>query len=326
MKEEERKIRVGIIGAAGYTAGELLRILINHPATEIAFAQSSSNAGSPIWQVHHDLVGETDLVFCADIEAETTDVVFLCTGHGKAKETVKALGDYKGCIIDLSNDYRLKADAEDFIYGLPEAFRSRIKEARHIANPGCFATSIQLALLPLAQKDCLSEIHITGITGSTGAGQKPQETTHFSWRTDNVSIYKAFTHQHLGEICETLHSLAPSWEGEINFVPVRGDFARGIMASVYLDCPLDEEQAQQLYKDYYKNETFVCVTDKNPDLKMVVGTNKNVLYVRKYGKKLHVISIIDNLCKGASGQAVQNMNIMFGLEETMGLKFKANRF
>ena len=334
------KIKVGIIGAAGYTAGELLRILVNHPCAEILFAQSGSHADEPVWSAHADLLGETDLCFSAvpDFSAvpessavpelvEGPDVLFLCAGHGKAKPFVKSLPDsYKGAIIDLGNDFRLAADAEDFVYGLPEAFRSEIKAAKHIANPGCFATSIQLALLPAAKADILPEIHVTGITGSTGAGQAPSETTHFSWRSDNLSVYKAFTHQHLAEINETLHTLAPSYGGEINFVPVRGDFARGIMSSVYFDCDLDEGQAVALYKDYYKDEPFVHVIDGNPDLKMVVNTNKCVLNVRKHGRKLHVISIIDNLVKGASGQAVQNMNLVFGLPEDTGLHLKGTRF
>ena len=320
-------VRAGIIGAAGYTGGELLRILIRHPQVEIVFAQSGSHAGLNLSSAHADLVGETPLCFSEDAPVKECDVVFLCSGHGKSKATVASFpSDFDGCIIDLSNDYRLAADAEDFVYGLPEVFRDRIKKAKHIANPGCFATSIQLALLPLAKADKLSEIHVTGITGSTGAGQKPQETTHFSWRDNNISIYKAFTHQHLGEICETLHTCAPSWDGNINFVPVRGDYPRGIMASVYLDCDMSEEEAVALYKDYYKDEPFVFVLDSNPDLKMVTGTNKCVLYVRKYGSKLHIISMIDNLTKGASGQAVQNMNIIFGLPEDCGLRFKANRF
>ncbi len=324
------KIKVGIIGAAGYTAGELLRILVNHPCAEIVFAQSGSHAGEPVWAAHADLLGETKLRFVTNytIGAEDApDVLFLCSGHGKAKPFVETLPEsYKGAIIDLGNDFRLAADAGDFVYGLPEAFKDKIVKAKHIANPGCFATSIQLALLPMASLDRLPEIHVTGITGSTGAGQAPSETTHFSWRSDNLSIYKAFTHQHLGEVNETLKTLAPSYSGEMNFVPVRGDFARGILASVYFDCDLPEEAAVQIYKDYYKNEPFVHVIDSNPDMKMVVNTNKCVLNVRKHGRKLHVISVIDNLIKGASGQAVQNMNLIFGLPEDTGLHLKATRF
>lgn len=315
------------MGAAGYTAGELLRILVNHPAAEVVFAQSGSHAGEPVWAAHKDLLGETDLVFCAEAPVQEVDVIFLCSGHGKAKPFMEKLGgSYKGAVIDLGNDFRLKADAEDFVYGLPEAFRKDIVKARHIANPGCFATSIQLALLPIAAADKLPEVHITGITGSTGAGQSPSATTHFSWRANNLSVYKAFSHQHEGEISETLHALAPSWEGGLNFVPVRGDFQRGILASVHFDCPLGEEEAVALYKDFYKDEPFVHVIDGNPDLKMVTGTNKCVLNVRKHGSKLHVISVIDNLVKGASGQAVENMNLVFGLPEKMGLNLKGVAF
>lgn len=320
-------IQVGIIGAAGYTAGELMRILINHPCANILFAQSTSHAGEPVWKAHHDLIGETSLVFSADAPVNAVDVIFLCMGHGKSKEYVQQLpSDFDGKIIDLSNDYRLTKDAEDFVYGLPEAFRSDIKNAKHIANPGCFATSIQLALLPMAKANRLGEIHVTGITGSTGAGQKPSDTTHFSWRDNNMSVYKSFTHQHLGEINETLSKLAPDYNGELNFVPVRGNYSRGIMASVYFDCNLNEEEAVELYKAYYKDEPFVNIVDFNPDLKMVVNTNKCVLYVKKYGKKLHVISMIDNLVKGASGQAVENMNLIFGLPENTGLNLKPSGF
>lgn len=320
-------VKAGIIGGAGYTGGELLRILLNHPDVDIVFVQSTSQAGKPVWELHNDLVGETDIVFSADAPVRDVDVVFLCGGHGTAKDTVASFPkEFDGAIIDLSNDYRLEADAEDFVYGLTDAFKSRIAGARHIANPGCFATAIQLALLPAAAADMLPEIHVTAVTGSTGAGQKLQETTHFSWRDNNMSVYKAFTHQHLGEISETLHKLAPSWEGGINFVPVRGDYPRGIMASVYFDCAMTGDEAAALYKNYYASSRFVTVVDSNPDLKMVVGTNKAVVYVKKYGRKLHVISMIDNLLKGASGQAVENMNIMFGLPQDAGLKLKANRF
>lgn len=327
----DKKIKVGIVGAAGYTAGELLRILVNHPCVEIVFAQSGSHAGEPVWSAHADLLGETKLRFSPvpDIieGVEGPDVLFLCSGHGKAKPFVEKLPEsYTGAIIDLGNDFRLAADAGDFVYGLPEAFKDKIVKAKHIANPGCFATAMQLALLPMAKADLLPEIHVTGITGSTGAGQAPSETTHFSWRTDNLSVYKAFTHQHLGEVNETLKTLAPHYAGDINFVPVRGDFARGILASVYFDCDLTEEAAVAVYKDYYKNEPFVHVIDSNPDLKMVVNTNKCVLNVRKHGRKLHVISVIDNLVKGASGQAVQNMNLVFGLPEDTGLHLKGTRF
>ncbi len=320
-------IKVGIIGAAGYTAGELMRILINHPWANILFAQSASHAGQPVWSAHQDLIGETSLVFTDEAHVQTVDVLFLCMGHGKSKDYVRSLPrDFDGKIIDLSNDYRLTKDAEDFVYGLPEAFRDEIKKANHIANPGCFATCIQLALLPMARQNMLPEIHVTGITGSTGGGQKPTETTHFAWRDNNISVYKAFTHQHLGEINETLHKLAPDYNGNLNFVPMRGNFSRGIYSSVYFDCELSEEEAVDVYKSYYKDEPFVHVVDFNPDMKMVVNTNKCVLYVKKYGTKLHIVSMIDNLVKGASGQAVQNMNLLFGLPENTGLNLKPSAF
>ncbi|MBP5420647.1 MAG: N-acetyl-gamma-glutamyl-phosphate reductase [Bacteroidales bacterium] len=320
-------IKVGIIGAAGYTAGELIRILINHPCANILFAQSKSHAGQPVWMAHHDLIGETSLTFSADAPVQTVDVIFLCMGHGKSRAFVESLpSDFEGKIIDLSQDYRLADSAGDFVYGLPEAFRREIKAADHIANPGCFATAIQLALLPMAKVDKLSEIHVTGITGSTGAGQNPSETTHFSWREGNLSTYKAFSHQHLLEINETLHRLAPSYKQPLNFVPVRGNHTRGIMASVYFDCDLDEADAVDIYNRYYKDEPFVNVVDFNPDLKMVVNTNKAVLYVKKYDKKLHIVSMIDNLVKGASGQAVENMNLIFGLPENTGLNLKPSAF
>lgn len=321
------KIRVGIVGAAGYTAGELMRILKGHPDAEITFAQSGSNAGNPVWQVHQDLVGETDMLFCENADLDNADVIFLCSGHGKSKTYVHSLpGTYTGKIIDLSNDFRLASNAEDFVYGLPEAFKADIVKASHIANPGCFATAMQLALLPLADADRLTEIHVTGITGSTGAGQKPSETTHFSWRADNLSVYKPFTHQHLGEVGETLHRLAPSFGGELDFIPIRGCFSRGILISAYMKTEMPENEAVSLYGDYYADAPFVNVIDMNPDLKMVTNTNKCVVNVKKYGDKLHIISVIDNLVKGASGQAVQNMNLMFGLPETAGLNLKGNSF
>lgn len=321
------KIRVGIIGAAGYTAGELMRILKHHPEAEVVFAQSGSNAGNPVWLVHQDLIGETSMAFCDEADLVAADVLFLCSGHGKSKSFVHSIQDkFHGRIIDLSNDFRLAADAGDFVYGLPEAFRDEIRSASHIANPGCFATAIQLALLPMAKADLLEDIHITGVTGSTGAGQKPSETTHFSWRSDNISVYKPFTHQHLGEVGETLHRMTPSFRGEINFVPMRGCFSRGILVSAYMKTGLSGNEAVDLYKDYYGSEPFVTVSDISPDIKMVTNTNKCVLNVSKYGDNLHIISVIDNLVKGASGQAVENMNLIFGLPETTGLGLKANRF
>jgi N-acetyl-gamma-glutamyl-phosphate reductase len=319
-------IKVGIVGAAGYTAGELLRILVNHPAAHVVFAQSGSHAGEPVWSAHQDLLGETDLKFSADAPVNDADVIFICSGHGKSKDFVHGLKGYDGAIIDLSNDFRLAADAEDFVYGLPEAFRSKIVKARHIANPGCFATAIQLALLPAAKAGILPEVHVTGITGSTGAGQAPSEFTHFSWRANNLSVYKAFTHQHLGEICQTLGTLEPDWCGEMNFVPVRGDFTRGILVSAYFDCSLSEDEAVNMYNSYYENEPFVFVISSNPDMKMVVNTNKCFLNVQKHGNKLHIVSVLDNLVKGASGQAVENMNLIFGLPEDTALHLKATRF
>lgn len=304
-----------------------MRILINHPCANILFAQSTSHAGEPVWKAHHDLIGETSLTFSADAPVETVDVIFLCMGHGKSRDYVEKLpSTFEGKIIDLSNDYRLKDTADGFVYGLPEAFRKEIKQADKVANPGCFATSIQLALLPMAKADKLGEVHVHGVTGSTGAGQSPSATTHFSWRDNNMSVYKSFTHQHLSEINETLSTLAPSYAGDLNFVPIRGNYSRGIMASVYFNCDMSEEEAIDLYKQYYKDEPFVNIVDFNPDLKMVVNTNKNVLYIKKYGNKLHVISMIDNLVKGASGQAVENMNLMFGLPENTGLNLKPSGF
>ncbi len=320
-------IKVGIIGAAGYTAGELIRLLRCHPMAEVVFAQSGSHAGEPVWKAHHDLVGDTDFCFCKEVEAGKADCIFICSGHGKSKEAVHALPhDYRGAIIDLSNDFRLAEDAEDFIYGLPEAFRDDIKQARHIANPGCFATCIQLALLPAAKAGILSDVHVTGITGATGAGQKPGETTHFAWRDNNLSIYKPFSHQHLGEIKQTIATLSPQFKGEINFVPMRGNFSRGILSSIYFTTSVSEADAVALYKEYYATHPFVTVVESDPDLKMVVNTNKNILHVKKHGDKLHIISVIDNLLKGASGQAVQNMNLIFGLPEDSGLRLKASNF
>ena len=320
-------IKAGIIGGAGYTAGELIRILINHPGAEIGFVQSSSNAGNAITDVHADLVGEIEMIFESSPDLNSADVLFLCMGHGRSKSYVEELPEtYKGKVIDLSHDFRLKESAGDFVYGLPELQREKIAKSSRIANPGCFATSIQLALLPVAAAKKLSEVHIHAVTGSTGAGQAPTATTHFSWRNNNASVYKAFGHQHLGEIGETLVQLQRDFDAPVNFVPMRGDFPRGIMASVYFDSQLSEQEAVTLYKEYYSSHPFVHVVDKNPDLKMVVNTNKAVLYVRKYDSKIHIISLIDNLLKGASGQAVQNMNLIFGLDELTGLHLKPSAF
>ncbi len=320
-------IRVGIVGGAGYTAGELLRILIFHPEVEITCIQSTSNAGNPISAVHADLIGESDLVFAESLDTEVVDVIFLCMGHGKSKEFLSEniIPDHIK-IIDLSHDYRLKAEGNDFVYGLPELNREDIKSASKIANPGCFATAIQLALLPIAASGQLNEVHVNAITGSTGAGQKPTATSHFSWRNNNLSVYKAFSHQHLGEIKQSLCQLQNNFTNEVNFIPVRGNFARGIMATAYTESDMSVEDAVQLYKDYYKDHPFVIVSDENPNLKQVVNTNKGIVFVEKYDGKLFIISMIDNLVKGASGQAVQNMNLMFGLEETTGLRLKPVAF
>jgi len=345
------KIKAGIIGGAGYTGGEMLRILVNHPQVEIAFVNSSSNAGNLISDVHTDLFGDTDLRFTdrtdfteqfkevsptgGDLEGA---VLFLCVGHGDAKKFLEANPiDEKVKIIDLSQDFRLTDNSQlatrNFIYGLPELNSDKIKSAQNIANPGCFATCIQLGLLPLASSGLLqNEVHINATTGSTGAGQSLSKTSHFSWRNNNLSIYKAFEHQHLNEIGESLLQLvkkSPSGElgvGALNFIPQRGDFTRGILAAMYTESDLTEEQAYELYESYYANHSFTHVSRKNIDLKQVVNTNKCLVHLEKHGNKLFIISIIDNLLKGASGQAVQNMNLMFGLEENVGLKLKAAYF
>ena len=319
-------VKVGIIGGAGYTAGELIRLLINHPAVEIAFVHSTSNAGNAVSDVHGGLVGETDLRFSAQYDLTAVDVLFLCSAHGQSRkfwEENPAPVTLK--IIDLAQDFR--DESCGYVYGLPEINRSRIASTTRLANPGCFATAIQLALLPLAANGLLKDqVHITAITGSTGAGVKPGATTHFSWRNDNISVYKAFEHQHLIEIGRTLRTLQPSFVSELNFVPMRGDFARGIFASVYTECDLTAEQAVELYNDFYRDAAFTFVSAREVDLKQVVNTNKAIVRVAKYGNKLHIVSVIDNLLKGASGQAVQNMNIMLGLDENTGLKLKPSAF
>lgn len=321
-------IQVGIIGGAGYTAGELIRILLNHPEAEIAFVQSSSNAGNPIETVHRDLIGEAGLSFVAEPDFNKADVIFLCMGHGKSKEFIeKNTIPASVKIIDLSHDYRLKAEGNDFVYGLPELNREQIRTAQKIANPGCFATGIQLAVLPLAAAGLLeNEIHVHGITGSTGAGQAPSKTSHFSWRNSNVSVYKAFEHQHLGEIGQSFKQLQESFNYDINFIPVRGNHTRGIFASVYTDFEGTVDEAIKLYEDYYAAHPFVFVTNENPDVKQVVNTNKAVLHLEKHGNKLLILSVTDNLLKGASGQAVQNMNLLFGLDEKAGLNLKPVSF
>ncbi len=318
-------MKIGIIGGAGYTAGELLRILLRHPQAEIAFVHSNSNAHKPIYEVHQDLIGETELLFTSEI-SQAVDVVFLCVGHGEATRFLEkhTLGSHIK-VIDLSQDHRL--GQLDWVYGLPELNKPAIQQARLIANPGCFATCIELALLPLAKEHLLNdEIHISGTTGSTGAGQKPTETTHFSWRNNNLSVYKAFEHQHLAEIIQSIRQLQPNFSHDINFIPYRGNFTRGILASAYLNFAGTVEQAKEIYQSYYENEPFVFLSSTNPDLKQVVNTNKCILYLEKHKNKLLIISLIDNLTKGASGQAVQNMNLLFGLEETTGLLLKPSAF
>lgn len=321
-------IKAGIIGGAGYTAGELIRLLINHPHVELVFVNSTSNAGNKLTDVHGGLLGETDMKFTDQLPYNEIDVLFFCTAHGDTKkflDTNKVPENLK--IIDLSTDYRKESAEHEFVYGLPELNKERIKQAKRIANPGCFATAIQLALLPLANAQLLNtEVHVNAITGSTGAGVKPSATSHFSWRENNISVYKAFEHQHLGEIRQSLTQLQNNFSEEINFIPVRGNFTRGIFASIYLNIEGSEEDARKLYEDFYKNSPFVIVTDKNPDLKQVVNTNKCVLYVEKHGNKLLILSCIDNLVKGASGQAIHNLNLIFGLDETEGLKLKATGF
>jgi len=325
------KIKAGIIGGAGYTGGELLRILVNHPNVDIAFVNSNSNAGNYIYDVHTDLIGDTDLKFTSELSKDI-DVLFLCVGHGDAKkflETNPINDSIK--IIDLSQDFRLgKASTignKSFVYGLPELNRDKIKSAQNIANPGCFATCLQLGLLPLAKAGLLNkEVHISATTGSTGAGQSLSSTSHFSWRNNNLSVYKAFDHQHLKEIGESIHQLQPTYAEEINFIPYRGDFTRGIMASIYTECDLSQEDLESLYEEYYAGHEFTHVSKKNIDLKQVVNTNKCLVHVEKHGNKVMILSIIDNLLKGASGQAVQNMNLMFGLDERAGLRLKAAAF
>lgn len=318
-------IRAGIIGGAGYTAGELLRILLNHPAVEVAFVHSTSQAGLSVCDVHENLIGETDLRFSDKADLKDIDVLYLCMGHGKSRafwEEHQMPEDLR--VIDLAQDYR--DEGCSYIYGLPEWQRERIKQNRLVANPGCFATAIQLALLPLAAKRLLADdVHVTAITGSTGAGVKPGATTHFSWRTDNLSVYKPFEHQHLIEIKRNL-SLLQGTQPAINFVPMRGDFARGILASVYTRTELTHDEAHLLYENFYADAPFTAVSARPVNLKQVVNTNKAVLSVEVHRGHIHIVSCIDNLLKGASGQAVQNMNLLFGLDETAGLKLKGSAF
>lgn len=315
-------VKVGIIGGAGYTAGELIRLLVNHPKVEIAFVHSTSNAGNHICDVHDGLWGETDLHFSAEYDLNAVDVLFLCSAHGMSRKFWEENVMPQGLkVIDLAQDFRDESDG--YVYGLPEVNKERVAKASRVANPGCFATAIQLALLPLAAAGELkNEVHITAITGSTGAGVKPSATTHFSWRSNNLSVYKAFEHQHLLEICRTLHGLQPTFDKEINFVPMRGDFARGILASVYTETALSIDEARALYENYYRDAAFTFVAGKNVDLKQVTNTNKALVWLEKHGNKLMIVSVVDNLLKGASGQAVQNMNIMCGFDEREGLCLK----
>lgn len=342
--DKNGKIKVGILGAAGYTGGELIRLLLNHPEVEIVFANSESNAGNKVYDVHEGLIGDTELEFSSEMPWDKVDVVFFCFGHGKSEAFLKEHAIPENVkIIDLAQDFRIKGD-HDYVYGLPEIHREEIAKCQHLANPGCFATCIQEGLLPLAKAGLLThDIAVNAITGSTGAGQKPGATTHFSWRNNNFSVYKLFTHQHLHEICQTLNVLRPEGtpkvidtldEGygndgiTVDFIPYRGDFARGIFCTevVTLDKAVEQEEIVSLYKDFFKDSAFTHYSDKAPDLKQVVNTNKALVHVDVFGRKVVVTSMIDNLLKGAVGQAVQNMNIMFGIDEKAGLNLKASAF
>lgn len=321
-------IRIGIIGGAGYTAGELCRLLLNHPEAEIVFINSESNAGNLITDVHEGLYGETDMRFTDELPFEDVDVVYFCFGHGKSTQFLTdhyIPADVR--IIDLAQDFRLATEGNDYVYGLPELNRTAILGAQHVANPGCFATCIQLGLLPLADAGLLQgDVSVNAITGSTGAGVKPSSTTHFSWRSGNMSIYKAFQHQHVPEIVQSLQQLQPSFEGAIDFIPYRGDFPRGIFATEVITCDAPEEEIADLYRDFYSDAPFTHYVDRAVDLKQVVNTNKCLIHAERHGNKLLVTSVIDNLLKGASGQAVQNMNLMFELEEDTGLRLKPLAF
>lgn len=323
-------IKIGIIGGAGYTGGELIRLLIHHPKSEIVFIHSKSNAGNAVSKVHSDLLGDTEMKFTGELN-DSVDVLFLCVGHGHAKKFLEENKiSEKIKVIDLSNDFRLnqnrKLGKRNFVYGLPELNKEKIKSAENIANPGCFATCIQLGLLPLAKAGLLHEVYTTGVTGSTGAGQGLSETSHFSWRANNIQAYKTLTHQHLGEIGESLKQLQPKGTIDLNFVPWRGDFTRGIFVSSQLSCDWSIEELNTLYKDFYKDQPFTHLSEDMIFLKQVVNTNKCFIQLEKVGSKLVVHSITDNLLKGASGQAVQNMNLMFGLDEKTGLELKPASF
>jgi len=320
-------IKVGILGAAGYTGGELIRLLLNHPEAEIVFANSESNAGNLVSDVHEGLIGDTDLRFTDAMPFDQVDVVFFCFGHGKSEAFLKEHtipANIK--IIDLAQDFRIKGN-HDYVYGLPEINKAEIVKAQHVANPGCFATAIQVALLPAAKMGLLTDdVAVNAITGSTGAGQKPGATTHFSWRTDNLSIYKAFSHQHIAEIRQSLTQIQGSLDASIDFIPYRGNFARGIFCTAVVKTIANAEDVIAAYKDFYRDAAFTHYSDKAIDLKQVVNTNKALVHVDCFEGKILVTSAIDNLLKGAVGQAVQNMNLLFGLEETAGLKLKASAF
>ena len=321
-------IKVGIIGGAGYTAGELLRLLLLHPEVEIKFVHSTSNAGNYITDVHGGLLGETDLIFTSEMPFEEIDLLFFCTAHGDTRKFLEshALPDELK-VIDLSMDYRIKSNGHDFIYGLPELNRRNTCKSRYVANPGCFATCIELGLLPLAKEHLLKgDVSVNAITGSTGAGVKPSSTTHYSWRDNNISIYKPFEHQHLAEIMQSIRQLQPDFDGSIDFIPYRGCFPRGIFATLVVKCDLDIETLYKLYENYYERDSFTHVVKRPLDLKQVVNTNKCLIHLEKHGDKLLITSIIDNLLKGASGTAVHNMNLLFGLAETVGLQLKPSAF
>ena len=322
------KIRAGIIGGAGFTGGETIRLLLNHPQVELTFVHSRSNAGKPLYAVHADLNGDTTMTF-TDSFQEKTDVIFLCLGHGESRKFLaENQFDPSTRIIDLSQDFRLgESEAgRTFVYGLPELYRAEIVKAGNIANPGCFATTLTLGLLPLAKMGLLREVYSTGITGSTGAGQKLQDTTHFTWRANNISAYKTLSHQHLKEINLHLKTHQPSFSAPINFIPWRGDFTRGIFVSSCVTCDLTLEEVKKIYKDYFKEHPFTIVSEQPVDLKQVVNTNKCLVGLEKQGDKLVIHSALDNLLKGASGQAVQNMNLMFGFDERDGLRLKSTVF
>lgn len=320
-------IRVGILGAAGYTGGELIRLLLNHPEAEIVFANSESNAGNLVSDVHEGLIGDTDLKFTDQMPFDQVDVVFFCFGHGKSEEFLKEHQIPQHVkIIDLAQDFRIKGD-HDYVYGLPEINKEAIRQAQHVANPGCFATAIQVALLPAAKLGLITQdVAVNAITGSTGAGQKPCATTHFSWRTGNLSIYKAFRHQHIAEIRQSLTQVQGSLDASIDFVPCRGNFARGIFCTAIIKTDAKESDIVKAYKDFYQDAAFTHYCDKAIDLKQVVNTNKALVHVDYFEGKVLVTSAIDNLLKGAVGQAVQNMNLMFGIDETTGLRLKACAF